>query len=104
MDTILAVRIMFRVKTGYVLEVDQPWVIVLFNLKSADLGEWAAAQPLFIGLGTLGYSLTLHYEVFLEPLGRWNQPPFQLGASAPKCIPQGMRSNGENFSNFPLRH
>lgn len=43
-----AVRIVFRMKTGYVLEVDQPWVIVLFNLKSADLGEWVAAQPLFI--------------------------------------------------------
>lgn len=82
-----AVRIVFRMKTGYVLEVDQPWVIVLFNLKSADLSEWAAAQPLFIGPGALGYSLTLRYEVFLEPLGRRNQPPFQLGVSTPKCIP-----------------
>ena len=31
--TVLAVRLVFTVKTGYVLEVGQPWVAVLFNLK-----------------------------------------------------------------------
>lgn len=53
------------------------------NLKSADLGEWAGAQPFFIGLGTLGVSLTLHYEAYSEASGEEDQPPFQLGVS---CI------------------
>lgn len=57
------------------------------QLKSADLGEWAGVQPLFIGLGALGASLTLRYEVFPGAFGEEEPATFPAECLISKVYP-----------------